>query len=432
VVEALLRREGMGVSENALLARARGYLRRGAVLAALALLMMLLNASTAWAETFTVTNLNVTGAGSLSEAIDRANSTLGADEVMFAPGVSGTIELNGTVLPAVTDPAGLTIDGGANGITVSGPSPLIFEVFGALSLNSLTVTGGFLSGIRNSSPHATLEVVDSTISGNANFDDPALGGGISNRAGGTVTIVDSTITGNTARGDFGGGAGGGIYNSGTLTIIGSTVSNNIAYGETGGIDTAGTTTITNSTVSGNFAFAGANGIDNSGKLTMTSSTDADDIIHRRVFDSSKATLRNTIVASAGDSCRGDPITDGGYNIDNGSTCGFSPETGSLPNTNPLLDPAGLADNGGPTKTIALLPESPAVDLVGQDACPPPQIDQRGVERPQGEACDAGAFELVQGPQTKADCKKGGWEEFGFKNQGQCIASLQKEQLQTSQ
>jgi hypothetical protein len=66
-----------------------------------------------------------------------------------------------------------------------------------------------------------------------------------------------------------------------------------------------------------------------------------------------------------------------------------------------------------------------VDLVGQDACPPPETDQRGVERPQGESCDSGAFELVQGPQTKADCKKGGWEEFGFKNQGQCIASLQR-------
>src|SRR5215211_8543569 len=69
--------EGMGVSENALLARARGFLLRGTVLAALTLLMTLLYASTAWAETFTVTNMNATGTGSLSEAIDRANSTPG-------------------------------------------------------------------------------------------------------------------------------------------------------------------------------------------------------------------------------------------------------------------------------------------------------------------------------------------------------------------
>jgi hypothetical protein len=119
------------------------------------------------------------------------------------------------------------------------------------------------------------------------------------------------------------------------------------------------------------------------------------------------------------------IIDGGYNIDDGTSCGFSQGTGSISNTDPLLDPDGLQDNGGPTKTIALQPESPAVDLVAQEACPPPETDQRGVERPQGEACDSGAYELVQGPQTKADCKKGGYKDFGFKNQGQCIASLQK-------
>ena len=27
------------------------------------------------------------------------------------------------------------------------------------------------------------------------------------------------------------------------------------------------------------------------------------------------------------------------------------------------------------------------------------------------------------PQTKADCMDGGWQNFGFKNQGQCIASI---------
>ena len=68
---------------------------------------------------------------------------------------------------------------------------------------------------------------------------------------------------------------------------------------------------------------------------------------------------------------------------------------ALSNTNPLLDPAGLKDNGGLTQTIALQPDSPAVDLVGQSACPPPTTDQRGVGRPQEEACDSGAFELVQ-------------------------------------
>jgi CSLREA domain-containing protein len=50
----------------------------------------------------------------------------------------------------------------------------------------------------------------------------------------------------------------------------------------------------------------------------------------------------------------------------------------------------LADNGGPTWTHALLPGSPALDAAGIDCL---AIDQRGVLRPQGTACDIGAFEL---------------------------------------
>jgi hypothetical protein len=65
--------------------------------------------------------------------------------------------------------------------------------------------------------------------------------------------------------------------------------------------------------------------------------------------------------------------------------------------------------------------------VAEDACPPPETDQRGVERPQGDACAAGAFELEQKaePETKADCKNGGYREFGFKNQGRCIAFVNR-------
>ncbi|MFW7414787.1 hypothetical protein [Demequina sp. SO4-18] len=33
--------------------------------------------------------------------------------------------------------------------------------------------------------------------------------------------------------------------------------------------------------------------------------------------------------------------------------------------------------------------------------------------------------VVLEPQTKADCKKGGWEAFGFKNQGKCVSSVAK-------
>jgi hypothetical protein len=78
------------------------------------------------------------------------------------------------------------------------------------------------------------------------------------------------------------------------------------------------------------------------------------------------------------------------------------------NTDPKLDPAGLADNGGPTQTIALEVGSPAVDAIAFASCtdqatPKPnqlKTDQRGVTRPDPEdignpACDIGAYELVE-------------------------------------
>lgn len=57
---------------------------------------------------------------------------------------------------------------------------------------------------------------------------------------------------------------------------------------------------------------------------------------------------------------------------------------------PKLGP--LADNGGPTMTIAPAADSPARDAASAAACP--ATDQRGVSRPQGSGCDIGAYELV--------------------------------------
>ena len=60
----------------------------------------------------------------------------------------------------------------------------------------------------------------------------------------------------------------------------------------------------------------------------------------------------------------------------------------------ILEPT-LGDNGGLTKTLALVAGSPAIDAAGPD-CPPPDTDQRGFPRPQGGACDIGAFEGTVG------------------------------------
>jgi len=143
--------------------------------------------------------------------------------------------------------------------------------------------------------------------------------------------------------------------------------------------------VTNSTFSGNNAFAGAGGAINA--------------------DSGPVTVVNSILANStsGDNCSG-TFTDGGHNIDDGTTCGFTgagcaTTTGtSFCNTNPLLDPAGLGNNGGPTQTIALEAGSPAINAGDETVCAAPPVnnlDQRGVVRPGAGAtnCSIGAYEF---------------------------------------
>jgi hypothetical protein len=102
----------------------------------------------------------------------------------------------------------------------------------------------------------------------------------------------------------------------------------------------------------------------------------------------------------GGNCGGAAVTDGGHNIDDGTTCGFTganctTTTGSsFCSTNPELDPAGLANNGGPTQTIALRAGSPAVNAGNEPVCaaaPVNNLDQRGYARP-GTGCSIGAYE----------------------------------------
>ena len=84
--------------------------------------------------------------------------------------------------------------------------------------------------------------------------------------------------------------------------------------------------------------------------------------------------------------------------DNTCAAAFT-QTGDLNNVvkGAGLAPNGLHDNGGPTATLALLPTSPAVNHVPVGSCAV-AADQRGIPRPQGPACDVGAFELIeQGP-----------------------------------
>jgi hypothetical protein len=104
-----------------------------------------------------------------------------------------------------------------------------------------------------------------------------------------------------------------------------------------------------------------------------------------------ATFTNTIIASnkaAGGPDCSQNLPSAGHNLESHTSCGFNNAVGDMQNTDPKLGP--LANNGGPTQTLALLSGSPAIDAGSDMACP--SIDQRGVSRPQGPHCDIGAFE----------------------------------------
>ena len=300
-----------------------------------------------------------TGNCTLREAIEAANtnakvdrcaagSATERDAIHYSLGDEATIVL-GSELPPITDTFGLHINGQKAKITISGNEQVrVFRVnSGAkLTLNHLKVAGGIANG--NS------------------------GGGLMNT--GTVKVRNTTFSNNSA--DF----GGGIYNNagGTLTVTNSTFSENSASIVGGGIANAvGPLTVTNSTFSGNSAAGAGGGIWNNAGGTLT--------------------VTNTIVANStsGGNCLGD-ITDGGYNIDDGTSCGFSAANNSMPSTEPLLA-AGLANNDGPTKTIALRDASPAINAIpqGTNGCGTEvTTDQRGVERPQGKGCEIGSFEKM--------------------------------------
>jgi len=271
----------------------------------------------------------------------------------------------------------------------SGPGGGIWNN-GALTLTNSTVSGniGYESGgIANS---GTLTLTNSTVSGNG----ASQGGGITNS--GTLTLTNSTVSGNRSVGEtLRGAAGGGIDNiAGTLTLTNSTVSGNSSYGAGGGIlnRNNGALTLTNSTVSGNSASYEGGGIANSGTLTLTNSTvsgNTAELDGGGIANFGTLTLTNTLVDN---DCDGTALSGGGNLESPGNTCGLDQPTDVTEVTAEALKLAPLQDNGAPTQTHALLPGSVAIDLIPEAMCVM-ETDQRGVARPQGAACDVGAFEL---------------------------------------
>jgi hypothetical protein len=272
---------------------------------------------------------------------------------------------------------------GAGNLLISGNNgSRVFHVLanGNLTLNGVTVTNGnsgsFGGGILND--NGTLIITNSIISGNMTI---GAGAGIYNQSG-TVTLTNSTVSGNTSTGSFGGGI---VNEIGTMTLTNSTVSENTApVGNAGGgIFNRGTLTVTNSTISGNTSL-GVGGIRNDSTLTLTNVT----VTNNRSTSTEACTpcaggianasgvvsIDNTIVAGNTASLAtiapdfsgavSSPSSNNiiGNNLGTtGITDGVNGNQVGTP-TNPI-DPrlGGLANNGGATKTHALLIGSSAID-----------------------------------------------------------------------
>jgi CSLREA domain-containing protein len=253
-------------------------------------------------------------------------------------------------------------------------------------LNNTSDTGGGLL-LRN----GTFEIVQSEFRGNS----AESGGGLGldgNQS--SLHISQSLFANNTAY--YGGGiVAFGI--DGVVHISNTTFSNNLAYGF-GGAYLADSvfTEFEYVTFTNNVSTANSEG-DGGGSAIAYSSDEATapalnffaTVIYGNTDGGGKTAQCIDI------SVNGDIITTEGYNLfGDMSGCSLTEAVAGAGATDiygqsPLL--LALADNGGFTQTHALASNSPAVNAIPAGNCTL-MTDQRGITRPDGAACDIGAYE----------------------------------------
>lgn len=282
--------------------------------------------------------------------------------------------------------ADVTVLDGGGGAAVFG----LFDANSTTTIADVTIQGGRSvgsgGGITN---YGTLTLANSMVRDNGvtlGGGFQGLGGGIANF--GTLVLTDSSVISNTAY------VGGGIFNSGKLMAINSTISGNVARRSGGGIANGNfgvfapprvaEATLNNVTLAGNTAGSDGDGTGVGGGI-------ANDV-------GSAVNVQNTLLAANAEGrnqtaaeCSG-TLTSSGYNlIQVPVNCRIDGNsTGVITERDPRL--GLLQDNGGTTFTQALLAGSPAIDAGNPTTCA--DTDQRGVARPQGPACDIGAYEFI--------------------------------------
>jgi CSLREA domain-containing protein len=347
--------------------------------------------------------------------------------------------------------SGLTISGAAIGIDDSGST-----LFDGLALSDVVVSGngtgihlGFeaVTGLTNSKvvgngtagiigpegPTLRLELTDSNVDDNGGVGIAASilsidvtrstvrrNAGFGIDAGGvavpTINVVDSLIESNAdtgirdlpgavhlTRSTVSGNLGGGLFvMGGPATVLNSTISGNKSAGSGGGLLYTGLAPmrVMSSTIAFNTADSDGDGSGDGGGIFVTDGP---------------VVLANTIVGgnvdrgSEAPDCGGQLVSEGHNLVSTASGCVLTgPGVGDVVGAAPLLGP--LADNGGATPTHAFLIGSPAIDAGDPTGCRDEAgalltTDQRGFPRPQGAACDMGAFEQAAPDAALAMCNE---------------------------
>jgi hypothetical protein len=304
------------------------------------------------------------------------NDTISGNTAGAAGGSAGGVFNNGTMISTNDTIEGSDSGGIINTATLSTTNDLIEN----------NANGG---GVSNG---GTWTSTGDTIANNADnpppFNyEPVYGGGITNFSGVPGTVATAILTNDTIEGNsVGNGYGAGIYNAGTLTSTNDTIANNMDngsyFGGGGGIYNGGTFTSTNDTIANNTATYsyGGGGIENSGTLTTTNDTIANNTSTLAgggvgdgggVYNFSTWNAANTIIAA---NLGGDVLNVSGTITAQNSLVG---DNSVFPSGNGnILNPANqsifvtsggiplLANNGGPTQTIALASGSPAIGTGG--------------------------------------------------------------------
>lgn len=339
---------------------------------------------------------------SLREAVAAANLAAGPDTVVLDPGVyvlsrtgvdedgsaTGDLDVTGDLMIAGAGADRTVLDGGGT------DRVLDVRLAGSLQLHGVTVRNGRAfqgGGIRADGP---LAVTSCLITGNVAAEQ---GGGIFDT--GRLTVRDSTISGNEAR------VGGGLYDwrsdqwtvdnphpAPKVRLSNVTVSGNRAGFLGGGITVDHVDTeIEHLTVTGNHArFLG--GFVRNECACVPEEPGCCGPSH---FELSRSILAGNTAGSDAPDCSMVQGSSGGFNVFGiGDSCYPVPtdKTGTAASPlDPRITPLG--DYGGPTPTHHPLPDSPALHITGEDCAP---TDQRGVARPSGPGCDAGAVEAAPG------------------------------------